>query len=105
MIEENALSHKSSPSNSSGSAKAAVGRSPEKIRLRKLMKRNLKTKSIPNIELEDRMGNVYRFSDFYDYIQSLGCGGFGYVVKAVDLATGEYCAVKVCFLLYNTPDC
>ena len=37
----------------------------------------------------------YRFSEFYEFKQMLGCGGFGFVVSCTDLETGEDIALKV----------
>lgn len=59
------------------------------------MKQKLQTTSIPNLEFEDMEGNTFKFSDFYDYHKFLGCGSFGFVVSAVDKASGEHLALKV----------
>lgn len=40
-------------------------------------------------------GNVTHFEDYYDYIKPLGCGSFGFVVSAIDKASGEHVALKV----------
>lgn len=79
----------------SSEAKINIGKPKEEIRLRKLMKHKLQTTSIPNLEFEDNEGNTYKFSDFYDYHKFLGCGSFGFVVSAVEKATGEHLALKV----------
>lgn len=47
------------------------------------MKKALETTDIWKIVLED-LECEYKFSDFYEYIEMLGCGGFGFVVSAID---------------------
>lgn len=60
------------------------------------MKKALETTNIWDLLLEDTDGVTrYWFSEFYDYIQMLGCGGFGFVVSAIDNETGEAVALKV----------
>jgi len=43
----------------------------------------------------NRGDETYRFSDFFTYIKTLGSGGFGKVVHALDNKTGQEVAVKV----------
>jgi hypothetical protein len=47
------------------------------------MKKKLKITNIPDILVEDSEGNIAKFGTHYDYLESLGCGGFGFVVSAV----------------------
>lgn len=77
-----------------------VGKPVEEIKLRKLMKLKLQTANIPDLEFEDCEGNLFKFSEFYDYHKFLGCGSFGFVVSAIDKATGEHLALKVIKLFY-----
>jgi serine/threonine protein kinase len=58
------------------------------------MKKALETTDIWKIILQD-VEREYKFSDFYEYIEMLGCGGFGFVVSAIDLRTREKVALKV----------
>jgi serine/threonine protein kinase len=67
----------------------------EEIRLRKLMKKKLNITNIPDLMLEDSEGNMHYFNEYYDYLESLGCGGFGFVVSAVHKASGEKIALKL----------
>ena len=41
----------------------------------------------------------YKFSELYDFHGVLGCGGFGFVVSAVDRDSGEHLALKVSLFL------
>ena len=75
--------------------KAIIGKPDEQIKLRKLMRMKLQTTSIPEIDFEDCEGNYYKFSSFYDYHKFLGCGSFGFVVSAIDKASGDHLALKV----------
>jgi hypothetical protein len=47
------------------------------------------------MEFEDCEGNLFKFSDFYDFHKFLGCGSFGFVVSAIDKKTGDHLALKV----------
>ncbi len=58
------------------------------------MRKALETTDIRKIILED-VECQYKFSDFYEYIEMLGCGGFGFVVSAIDNKTREKVALKV----------
>lgn len=59
------------------------------------MKKKLKTTHIPDLALEDQEGNLHPFHEYYDYMESLGCGGFGFVISAVHKYSGERLALKV----------
>ena len=59
------------------------------------MKQKLQTTSIPNLEFEDYDGNFINFSQVYNFIKSLGCGTFGFVVSATEKRTGDLLALKV----------
>lgn len=72
-----------------------IGKPVEEIKLIKMMRQKLQTTSIPKLEFEDYQGNVKHFEDFYDYIKPLGCGSFGFVVSALDKASGVHLALKV----------
>lgn len=72
-----------------------VGKPVEEIKLIKMMRQKLQTTSIPRLEFEDYQGNVSYFEDYYDYIKPLGCGSFGFVVSALDKASGVHVALKV----------
>lgn len=72
-----------------------MGKPLEEIKLRKLMKQKLQTTSIPDLEFEDCEGNLFKFSEFYDYHKFLGCGSFGFVVSAIEKSSGEHVALKV----------
>ena len=78
-----------------------VGKPMAEIKLRKLMKMKLQTTSIPDLEFEDAEGNIYKFSDFYDYHKFLGCGSFGFVVSAIENCTGEHLALKVIYMNFK----
>jgi hypothetical protein len=60
-----------------------VEHNEDELRLRKQMKKKLKITSIPDITFEDKEGTMHIFSEYYDYLESLGCGGFGFVISAV----------------------
>lgn len=77
--------------NSSSSNADQVGRTSEEKNLRKIMKNKLKTTEIKDIILEGEQ----TFNSHFDYIKSLGYGGFGFVVHAVYRKTGEEMALKV----------
>lgn len=79
----------------SNDARAMVGKPPEEIKLIKMMRQKLQTTSIPRLEFEDLKGHITYFEDYYDYIKPLGCGSFGFVVSAIDKATGDFVALKV----------
>lgn len=81
----------------SNEARGLVGKPPEEIKLIKMMRQKLQTTSIPRIEFEDVKGHISHFEDYYDYIKPLGCGSFGFVVSAVDKASGDFVALKVNF--------
>jgi hypothetical protein len=53
------------------------------------------------LEFEDIHGTITLFEDYYDYIKPLGCGSFGFVVSAMDRASGEQVALKVKQNSYN----
>ncbi len=53
------------------------------------------------MEFEDIHGTITLFEDYYDYIKPLGCGSFGFVVSAMDRASGEQVALKVKQNSYN----
>eukprot|EP00347_Sterkiella_histriomuscorum_P022213 403331274 len=79
----------------SNEAKALVGKPMEEIRLRKLMKQKLQTTSIPKLDFDDHEGNSTKFEEIYDYHKFLGCGSFGFVVSAIDKASGQSLALKI----------
>lgn len=58
-------------------------------RLRNQMKKKLKVTHIPELQLEDSEGDMHSFNEYYDYMASLGCGGFGFVISAVHKKSGE----------------
>lgn len=72
-----------------------VGKPADEIKLIKMMRQKLQTTSIPKLEFEDFKGKITVFEDYYEYIKPLGCGSFGFVVSAVDKASGSYVALKV----------
>ena len=74
---------------------AGQARSLEEKRLRREMRKKLRTTKIADLVLEDPDGTEHLFSEYYDYIESIGSGGFGYVVKAVDRESGELVALKI----------
>lgn len=66
------------------------------------MKKALETTNIRKILLKDTDGvTKYKFSEFYEFKQMLGCGGFGFVVAATDNETGEEIALKVILLNFR----
>lgn len=95
LDEEGEDSLKEDQVEDSNEAKALVGKPIEEIKLRRLMKQKLQVTSIPDLDFEDIDGNVYKFSDFYDYHKFLGSGSFGFVVSAIDKESGEHLALKV----------
>lgn len=50
---------------------------------------------ISNIQFEENDGTEIPFSDLFEYRTSIGAGGFGFVVAALDKATGEEVALKL----------
>jgi len=73
-----------------------IDHTKDQIRLKKLMKKALETTNISKILLQDTDGvTKYWFSEFYEYKSMLGCGGFGFVVSAIDHETGNEVALKV----------
>ena len=54
----------------------------------------LNGEELDNLEV-DREGHL--FNDFYDIIEIIGRGAFGVVVSAVEIQTGDDCAIKVSF--------
>ena len=62
-------------------AKAMVGKGQDEINFRKLLKEKLKVTKIPRLKLEDKdSGEMYYFSQFYEFEKFLGAGSFGFVV-------------------------
>ena len=59
------------------------------------MKKKLKITNIPDLQLEDCQGVIHAFNEFYDYMGSLGCGGFGFVVSSVHKNSGDRVALKI----------
>jgi len=55
----------------------------------------LKTTSVPELELQTPEGASFRFYDLYEFMGIKGCGGFGFVVAAVDRATRKRLALKI----------
>ena len=72
-----------------------VGKPAEELKFRKLIKEKLKVTKIPKLVLEDDSGEVQSFNDLYEFKSFLGTGGFGFVVSAIDRASGDMLAVKV----------
>lgn len=72
-----------------------IGKPIEEIKLIKMMRQKLQTTSIPQLEFEDFTGHISHFEDYYDYLKPLGCGSFGFVVSALDKASGHHVALKV----------
>jgi serine/threonine protein kinase len=50
---------------------------------------------ITSIQFEENDGTEIPFSDLFEYRTSIGAGGFGFVVAALDKATGEEVALKL----------
>lgn len=67
-----------------------------------MMKRNLKTTNISKIKFEDDEGHPLLFSQKYEFLEILGCGGFGFVVAAVEKSTNEYLALKIVEKSFDT---
>lgn len=60
------------------------------------MKEKLKVTNIPGIKLEEEeSGEKIRFRNLFTFKHFLGTGGFGFVVSADNLETGETIAIKV----------
>jgi serine/threonine protein kinase len=49
------------------------------------------------IQFEENDGTEIAFTDLFEYRTSIGAGGFGFVVAALDKATGEEVALKLLF--------
>jgi serine/threonine protein kinase len=49
------------------------------------------------IQFEENDGTEIAFTDLFEYRTSIGVGGFGFVVAALDKATGEEVALKLLF--------
>lgn len=76
--------------------KANVGKKIDEVKLKKLMKEKLKATNVPRLMLvhEDNLEKV-RFENLFEFKGFLGTGSFGFVVHAIDLATGQDIAIKV----------
>ena len=60
------------------------------------MKEKLKVTNIAGIKLEEEeSGEKIRFRNLFTFKNFLGTGGFGFVVSADNLETGETIAIKV----------
>ena len=61
------------------------------------MKKKFRTTKIESLIFKDSMDPSleYKFSDFYQYVENLGAGSFGFVVSAIDLSTNKKMALKV----------
>ena len=59
------------------------------------MKEMLKVTKIPNLVLEEHNGDRYSFSRIFKFQNFLGTGTFGFVVSAIEKATGEELALKI----------
>jgi hypothetical protein len=70
-------------------AKRKMEKSYLDLKLKKEMKRKFKTTKIASLVLIDQHDHSleYKFSELYDYKESLGAGSFGFVVSAVDRET------------------
>ena len=51
--------------------------------------------SIKKICFEDNEGNEVPFNELFEFRASIGAGGFGFVVAALDRSTGEEIALKI----------
>ena len=59
------------------------------------MKEMLKVTKIPNLMLEEANGDRFPFSRIFKFQNYLGTGSFGFVVSAIEKATGEVLALKI----------
>lgn len=66
-------------------------------KLKRDMVRMLAVTDIQNIIFEENDGTEIPFTDLFDYRTSIGAGGFGFVVAALDKHTGEEVALKLLF--------
>lgn len=67
----------------------------ERLKLKRLMKEKLKVTNIAGIKLEEESGEKIKFRNLFTFKHFLGTGGFGFVVSADNLETGETIAIKV----------
>ena len=65
------------------------------MKFRSAMKEMLKVTKIPNLMLEEANGDRYSFSRIFKFQNFLGTGTFGFVVSAIEKATGEVLALKI----------
>jgi len=59
------------------------------------MERMLRVTSITHIQFEENDGTEIPFSELFEYRTAIGCGGFGFVVAALDKISGEEVALKL----------
>lgn len=64
-------------------------------KLSKQMERKLKVSQITQICFEESDGTETPFSELFEFRASIGAGGFGFVVAALDKSTGEEVALKL----------
>jgi serine/threonine protein kinase len=60
-----------------------------------MMRLKLRTTDISLIEFEKEDGTMIKFGDLYEFQNSIGYGGFGFVIQALYKKTKECVALKV----------
>ena len=64
-------------------------------KLSKQMERKLKVSQITEICFEESDGTETPFNELFEFRTSIGAGGFGFVVAALDKSSGEEVALKL----------
>lgn len=59
------------------------------------MERKLKVSQITEICFEESDGTETPFNELFEFRTSIGAGGFGFVVAALDKSSGEEVALKL----------
>ena len=64
-------------------------------KLSKQMQKMLGVSDITTIHFEEGDGSETPFTDLFEFRKSIGAGGFGFVIAALDKSTGEEVALKM----------
>lgn len=72
-----------------------VANSHNKFEKQRDMNDRFAVSEITHIVFEENDGTEVPFTDLFEYRASIGTGGFGFVVAALDRSTGEEIAIKI----------